>query len=113
MLSIQVEGLEAVARQLRNLPKQLAYATSQAVNETAFVARTDLQTEMQRVFDRPTPWIRRSIWVSTASPSRLELQIYPRDMGGKSVDPSDVLMSEVFGGARKYKRAERALQRIG
>lgn len=113
MLSLEITGLDATSRRIRDVPRQVRFATAQAINETAFAARLTVQTEMQSVFDRPTPWIQKSIFVKPAAPDRLEAQIYPRYMGGKSVDPSNVLQAEVYGGARKVKRSEKALQRIG
>ena len=113
MLSLEITGVGAVAQRIRNLPRQMRYAAAQAVNETAFLARTDLQTAMTSVFDRPTPWIQKSIYVQPATTSNTEALIYPHKPGANSVNPANVLLAEVFGGARKVKRFEVALQRIG
>lgn len=113
MLKLEVTGVGAVAQRIRDLPRQMRFAAAQAVNETAFVARGDLQTEMASVFDRPTPWIQKSIYVQPATTSSPQAVIYPRRPGANSIDPANVLLAEVFGGARKVKRFEIALQRIG
>jgi hypothetical protein len=114
MFSIQVQGLDRVQARIRNLPKQLRFAASRAINDVAYLARTAVITEMPRAFDRPTLFIQKSIWVGkTAKPESLQAWIYPRDPGGKSVDPADVLRAEVRGGPRKLKRSERAFQRVG
>lgn len=114
MFSVQVQGLDRVQARIRNLPKQLRFAASRAINDAAYLARTAVVTEMPRAFDRPTPFIQKSIWVGkTARPESLQAWIYPRDPGGKAVDPADVLRAEVRGGPRKLKRSERAFQRVG
>lgn len=114
MLSLEVQGLETLQRRISNVPKQARFAMSQAMNDVAFKARDDLVTEIGRVFDRPTPWLKKTIWVGKkARPESLETWIYPRDVGGKSVDPASVLIAEVMGGPRRLKRAEVALQRVG
>lgn len=113
MLSIEITGVEAAGQRIRDVPRQVRFATSQALNETAFAARLNVQAEMRSVFDRPTPWIQKTIFVKPAKPAQLEAQIYPEYLGGKSVEPSKVLWAEVFGGDRRAKRSERALRRIG
>lgn len=113
MFRVEVQGLDAIKRRIASLPRQVRYAAAQALNDTGFQARADLAQEARRVFDRPTPFIQRSPWFNRAEPSKLAITIYPRDPGGKAVDPADVLRAEVQGGARKFKRSERAFQRIG
>lgn len=113
MFRAEIHGLDEMLQGISNIPRQMNFAASKALNDIAFKVRDDLHAEMGRVFDRPTPWIRR-FWVGKrATPKSLEAWIYPRDAGGKSVDPSKVLHAEVFGGNRRLKRAERALQRAG
>lgn len=114
MLSIRLAGLDSALRRVNDLPRQIRFGAARALNETALNdIRPSLQTAMDTDFDRPTPWIKRSIWVDRASPEALAVRIYPRGLGGKGVDPAKVLTAEVHGGARRNKRAERAFQRIG
>lgn len=113
MFGLAVTGLTANLQRVRNLPRQVRFAASKALNETAYAARADMTAGMQ-VFDRPTPFIQKSIWVGkTAKPESLEAWVYPRDPGGKAVDPANVLRAEVFGGERKAKRSELAFRRVG
>ena len=98
---------------LNGATKQARFAASQALNDAAFKARTALQREMDVKFDRVTPYIKRSLWVETATPATLTAKVEPRYMGGKGVDPQKVLQAEVFGGARRQKASEKALQRVG
>jgi len=92
---------------------ELRKATAKALTDAAFEARKVVQQEMDRSFDRVTPYIRRSIMVRPATPEKLEAIVEPRYQGGKGVDPINVLRATVFGGQRKHKASERALQRAG
>lgn len=113
-LTMQFEGLDRAAQRVRDLPRQLRFAGAQALNDAAFKAREDWQQEMQRVFDRPTPYIASSILVGRrAAPESLQAWVQPRYLGGKGVDPAKVLLAEVFGGVRRPKRFEVAMRRAG
>ena len=111
-VSIQSNIAEA-RRELQRQAQAVKRAMPGAINDAAFEARKAIVGEMRRVFDRPTPFILGSVWVNTATDAKPIAAIYPRDPGGKSVDPDKVLLAEVFGGRRRAKRAERALQRVG
>jgi hypothetical protein len=118
VISLQVDGLQQATARVRNMPRQVRFAASRALNDVAYEARTQVQNWMMDHFtgrggEIPTEWVLRSISVGQAKPDRLEATVYPREMGGKSVDPSNVLNPEVHGGMRKAKRAEVTLRRIG
>lgn len=113
MYSIEVLGLDALRSRVRSLPKQLRFAGARALNDVGFAARNAVIAEMGRVFDRPTPFVLRSLRLLPARPDKLSVILFPDSPGGKAVDPTDVLRAEVLGGARKLKRSERAFQRIG
>lgn len=88
-------------------------ATAKALTDSAFEARKVIQSEMDRTFDRVTPYIRRSIYVTQAKPENLQAVVEPRYMGGKGVEPNNILRAEIFGGQRKHKGSETALRRVG
>lgn len=92
---------------------ELQAATVKALNDAAFEARRVVQANIDASFDRPTPYIRRSIQVTKATPERPSAVVEPKYPGGKGVDPQNILRASVFGGERKLKRAERSLQRVG
>src|SRR5438105_14002887 len=107
MFTLRVEGLDAAQRRVTDLPKQIRYAASRALNDTTLLdVRPALQSEMDTAFDRPTPWIKNSLWVDRATPDVLVATITTRELGGKSVNPANVLTPEVKGGGRHFKRAE-------
>lgn len=113
MFSAQVQGLDRLRGRVAGLGKQVRYASARALNSAAFDVRLAVQDKMRQVFDRPTAYILRSIWVDRAEPARLEARVRPRYLGGKGVDPAAVLQAEVLGGQRRNTRAERALQAAG
>lgn len=112
-LNIEVQAQRA-QRLVAQIPRQARFAGAQALNGAAFQLRADWRAEMARVFDRPKPYVLDSIWVGRkARPDSLQAWVYPRDAGGKGVDPEKSLLAEVFGGRRRAKRFEVALQRAG
>lgn len=113
-LELQTPDLTRALRRIENVQKQARFAQARALNSTAFDLRARIQERMRAVFDRPTPYIVDSIWVGKkADPESLEAWVYPRERGGKGVDPARVLLAQVTGGRRRAKRFEVALQRIG
>jgi hypothetical protein len=102
-----------VRKDLATGRKQTRYAGMRTLNDVAFQARRDVQIEMRKVFDRPTPFVLNAVTVEMATRDRLEASVYLRYPGGKGVDPNSVLQAEIEGGRRNDKRMERALQRLG
>lgn len=105
--------IKEVQIQLDKAGKQARYAGSQAINDSAFNARAAVQREMDSKFDRVTPYIRRSVFVTQSKPETLLAVMAPKYQGGKGVDPQKVLQAEVFGGSRRQKASEKSLQRVG
>lgn len=113
-INLQIQGLDKVQATLRKLTgNAIKEATVKAINDTAFQVRKEMQREMGQVFDRPTPYIVRSVQVQQATVDKPLAIVAPTYMGGKGVDPQKVLAAEVAGGARHLKRSERALQAVG
>lgn len=92
---------------------QAKQAMALALNDSAFEARRVVQEDMRNSLDRVTPYILRSVQVKKATAEQLVATVEPTYLGGKGVDPQNILKAEIFGGDRKLKRSERALQRVG
>lgn len=88
-------------------------AMAKALTDAAFEARKVVQSNMGTSFDRVTPYIKNSIRVVPATSDKLTARVEPKYMGGKGVDPEEVLRAEVFGGQRRKKRSEAAMERAG
>jgi hypothetical protein len=129
MLTIKIT-IPNIANVVDEALRQVPFALAKAINATARDVRQALADELPRVFDRPTPYIRNSIritrWATKsenvtrngagavlARSGGLTAVIEPAYPGGKGVDPQKVLEAEVFGGKRRMKRSEIALQRAG
>lgn len=111
---IRVDTDAAIAR-LRSVRSNVPLATAIALTRTATRARDALQAEMRRAFDRPTPYTLRSVYVKPATPADLEARVGLKDQAGAkaSLSPAELLAHHFRGGARKQKRLEQLLARIG
>lgn len=121
-LSIRVENLDKVRDALARLSgTQARVAYANAINDTAFKARREMQAELRTNFDRVTPFISKAPKVFMATHQDLTASIRPTmdtrkqwSAGGKvGVDPQDVLQAQEFGGRRRDKRSEVVLRRAG
>lgn len=113
-LSAAMLNTEAVSQLLRDMAGSKARgAYAKALNDAGFHVREVWQEEMRAKFDRVTPYIERSPRVARATPDNLEVTIEPAYMGGKGVDPQKILQAQTRGGARRDKRSEAALRRVG
>jgi hypothetical protein len=88
---------------------QIPFAASLALNNTARSAKSDLVGEMQKVFDRPTPYTLNSIFIKPSSKTDLKVVIWLKDDTFKGTPASRYLAPQIFGGERSLKRFERAL----
>ena len=112
-ITVQIDCSKTVALMERLSRSGVDSAIAKALNDSAFAARATIQKGMDSVFDRPTPYIRKSVWVTPATPEKLEASVAPTYFGGKGVDPQKILQAEVFGGRRRLKRSEVLLQNAG
>ena len=111
---VRVEGLSATQAALAAIPKQIAFANVVAINRAAFAGRAAIQRAMPTVFDRPTPWVIGGVRVIKARKDKPSAQIDLDNWGNKQgVAVESILQAEIYGGGRRLKRHELALQRIG
>ncbi|MVO14820.1 hypothetical protein [Parasedimentitalea huanghaiensis] len=98
MLNIKANFDEA-ERVLSDLArKQLPYATSLALNETAGHVKEAEERTIEQIFDRPTPYTKRALYFRRARKTNLTATI-----GVKSVQ-AQYLKLQVKGGRRTPKR---------
>jgi hypothetical protein len=92
--------------------KQVPFALAKALNETAASAKTNVQKEMRKVFNRPTNWVINSLRIKYASKSKLSAELAFKDKN--SVESSrSMLEPHIFGGKRRHKTMETRLTRRG
>ena len=88
-------------------------AIAKALTDAAFEARKTIQANMDTSFDGVTPYIKRSIQVDKATPDKMVATVEPKYMGGKGVDPQNILWASIYGGRRKHKASENAFRLAG
>lgn len=113
-ISLDTSGLDRLQAQVGYLGKQAAINMVLALNDSAYAAMQVSAKNMAQVFDRPTPWVLRSVRYKKATATKLEALVDFDAWGNKTgVTASHVLQAEIYGGPRKLKRHETALQRAG
>ena len=103
---------DAVQAALKKAQGQVPYATMLALNKTAAQIKSEVQTEMKRVFDRPTPWVMNSLRVANATKSKLVAEIAYKD-GGSGGSSRTMIEPHVVGGQRRFKAMESRLLSMG
>lgn len=108
------DDLEKLKRQLTAIEReQLPFAASLSMNITAKSAKSDEIEEMKRVFDRPTPFTLNSLYIKPSTKTDLRVTLGLKDDVFKGTPANKYLGAEVYGGERRMKRFERALQARG
>lgn len=103
-----------VQKYLEAQQKQAAFAAAVALTRSAQDVRKAEYAEMQHVFDRPTPYTMRSLFVKPATKQRLEAKVWVKDDRAGSGTPAErYLLPQIEGGPRGMKGFELALQRAG
>jgi hypothetical protein len=105
MLTIKVDvtGLREVQAMLTGKVKQVRFAAAKALTSTAWkVARAET-AEVDKVFDKPTPFIKKSFTVERATPANLTaiVRIKPKQAA--------ILRPHIVGGRRGQTGFERRL----
>lgn len=94
--------------------KQLPFAISKAINDTAPLVVKGLKEEMVRVFDNPTPYtINSVIFLKRATKQDQTAKIIIKDFTGKGTPPVKFLKPQIFGGNRNAKSSEVQMREKG
>ena len=114
-ISVKMDGLDALQAKLRGLAdKKIAVAAVAALNDSAFLTKKATERIIVDVFDRPTPWISKSVRYVKARSDKLESSIDFDQWGNKfGVTAGMVLHAQIYGGQRRHKRHEAALKHYG
>jgi len=95
---------------------KLNRAIAQAVNNVMFDSRRELREAMESQFNRPTPYTLRANLVKPVQATALgitEGEVYIAGAESPGIRHENFLSPEIYGGGRKVKRYERALQAKG
>lgn len=111
-ISTPAEIQRAADALLANAQRQVPFAIKLMLDALAIGVKAEQEREIRRIFDRPTPYTQRSLFLQRATKTRQRALVWVKDdLAGKP--DTNYLDSQVFGGARRFKRFERALQRVG
>ena len=108
MASITLDIKSELPKAIRwtdTMTKQLPFAISQALNSTAFDARTALGGATRQYFDRPNKFTQSAFLYSKSTKRNLEATVYANDQQGR--DRARYLRFGIAGGARPQKGFER------
>ena len=92
---------------------QIPFATAYALTQTAKAAQGEVEREIARVFDRPTPFTRQAIRIRPATKKRLQSEVLIKDYAAKGNAAVKWLLAQVYGGPRNLKAFERLLSWSG
>ncbi len=115
-ISVRLEGFSALAASLGEQARQIPFAASQALNATARSVRTATLAEMAANFDRPTPLVMKSLFITPATKAKLQASVYlkDREIGGKNIrSMAEIIGHQFAGGTRLRKRMENAFTDAG
>lgn len=113
-ISVQLQGREKALAAMHNIAgRKLDGAVAKAINDTAYQIKRAYVDEISSVFDRPTDYIKKSVWIKQATPGRQLASVDPSYFGGKGVEPGKVLKAQALGGRRRDKASEAMLRRAG
>jgi len=93
--------------------RQAPFIIAKALTATAKQVQAGLTDDVKRSFKNPTPWTVNSIYITPATKQNLTAQIGIKNQIVAGLAPIQPLNAEVYGGARRDKRAEVALRRAG
>lgn len=102
MLEISVRAnVKAIRRDLDNLAyRQLPFATAQALTGLAKRIRDDERREMEKVFNRPTPFTAASVGSRGATKANPVAIVYIRDIAARYLAPFTFGGTHFLGGKR-------------
>jgi hypothetical protein len=105
MLTIGAKVIQPdLLRALKDAQSQLPFAVARALTATIKDVREAEVAEMRKVFQAPTPFTLRSLYLRPATKARLEASTWLKDTKGPHY-----LVPQILGGGRPLKRFEQRL----
>jgi hypothetical protein len=125
MIEIELRAdLLPLLNRLQNFQRQIPFVIASALTKTAVKVKPEIRKEMQRVFDRPTPFTLNSIFVKPANKKdeNPTARVWIKDSQSAALDTrqftggtpaAEYLLPQIIGGTRQLKRFELRLARAG
>lgn len=93
--------------------KQLPYATSRALNDTAYDGMQHGRKMAKRLLHKPIGYTIRGIRYSKSTKRKLTATVFINEWPDKGTPQAKYLKAQIVGGARAPKGSERAFRRAG
>ncbi len=108
-------NIDAVLQETRLMVPQHRFAMAVALTRTAKDVEKGIYAEMDRVWDKPTPFSKRSLFVKPARKDDLAavVEIKDRFPSKATYTPDETYKHQFFEGQRKRKGIERYAERAG
>ena len=108
---------DEIVRQMRAFgSREIPFATARALTWTAKDAQAAEVEELPKVFDKPTRYTLRSIYIVPATKAKLSARVWIKDeraQGNGGLPAAKYLEPEIKGGPRGHKSFEKRLIRQG
>lgn len=92
---------------------QIPFATAYALTQTAKAAQKDVEGVIKRVFNAPTPYTQKAVFIRPATKQRLYAEVKLKDYSPKGVPAVRYLIHHITGGSRGHKGFENLLLKQG
>lgn len=115
MYQVEQDGIAEAEQVMDALGRQGPFVVARTLTLSTKDAQQAIRKEMGRRFDQPTPYTLRALRIKPATKRNPSAYVWVKDRleAGKGTAPENYLLPQVEGGARKHKRHEKALQRMG
>lgn len=105
---------KALAQFTQLRERDLPFVVSTAINMTMKQVKQDMRDHMAQVFDAPTPFTLNSLQTFPFATKDNPVAVLRfRDFAGKGTPAGKYLAPEIYGGGRRLKSFEKALQNAG
>lgn len=113
-MTFRVESnVRQMAKDIRTVTRQERFAHVVALTRTGQDVKRAEEAEIAARFDRPTPFTRRAVQLTTATLDRPVAIVELKDDGTGQIGPASYLSAQIEGGSRHIKRFEYSLQIAG
>lgn len=112
-ITVRSDLKEVFSRVQLEHQRQIPFAIAKGLTLTAQQVRAAERTEMERVFDRPTPFTLGALYVKPATKANLVATVWIKDQFFYNGRSSSHLHPHIFGEQREVKRAEKLFREKG
>ncbi|WP_038505954.1 hypothetical protein [Acetobacter pasteurianus] len=106
-IKIDTKGVQKALSDLSE--KGIKDALAFTLNTLGKASVSALRSEMDKVFDMPTPFTMNAFYTKPAKANHLEATIEAREFASKGTPAGQYLKPQIFGGTRPLKKFEKAL----